>query len=210
METNIIPENASNKRLKYQSSNPQVAEINTAGIVTLKNTGETNITITSSSNPDINAVYKVIVETLPKNVVFERFDYGVAVGETSKIIPVYEGSPSNTNTVFKILDNHSIAEVNEKTGAVTGLSSGTALLEAVTENGKKATTIITVYTPVVKGNVHSLQGTYQIIDFSQYNGTLNVGTNDYGGVERMIGEMTIEVNGNNVRIKVKSKWTAVQ
>lgn len=203
LETNIIPENASNKRLKYQSSNPQVAEINAAGIVTLKNTGETNITITSSSNPDINAVYKVIVETLPKNVVFERFDYGVAVGETSKIIPVYEGSPSNTNTVFKILDNHSIAEVNEKTGAVTGLSSGTALLEAVTENGKKATTIITVYTPVVKGNVHSLQGTYQIIDFSQYNGTLNVGTNDYGGVERMIGEMTIEVNGNNVKIKSK-------
>ncbi len=203
LETNIIPENASNKRLKYQSSNPQVAEINAAGIVTLKNTGETNITITSSSNPDINAVYKVIVETLPKNVVFERFDYGVAVGETSEIILVYEGSPSNTNTVFKILDNHSIAEVNEKTGAVTGLSSGTALLEAVTENGKKATTIITVYTPVVKGNVHSLQGTYQIIDFSQYNGTLNVGTNDHGGVERMIGEMTIEVNGNNVKIKSK-------
>ena len=86
----ILVSSAKYSALKYQSSNPQVAEINAAGIVTLKNTGETNITITSSSNPDINAVYKVIVETLPKNVVFERFDYGVAVGETSKIIPVYE------------------------------------------------------------------------------------------------------------------------
>lgn len=202
LEPQVLPEDAFNKRLKYQSSNPKVADVNAAGVVTLKSVGETNITITSSSNSEIKTVYKVTVETLPSSIVYERFDYGVAVGTTAKIMPIFEGNPSNINAVYTI-DNTAVASVNEKTGAVTGISSGSATLTATTKNGKKATTVITVYSPIVKGDVSSLQGTYQIMDFSQYNGTLNVGTNAYGGVERMIGEMTIEVNGNNVKIKSK-------
>lgn len=202
LEAKVLPEDAFNKRLKYQSSNPQVADVNTEGVVTLKSVGETNITITSSSNSEIKTVYKVTVETLPSSIVYERFDYGVAVGTTAKIMPIFEGNPSNTNAVYTI-DNTAVASVNEKTGAVTGISSGSATLTATTKNGKTASVLITVYTPVVKGNVSSLQGTYQIVDFNQANGHLDVGTNAYGGVERMIGEMTIEVTGNTVKIKSK-------
>lgn len=202
LEAKVLPEDAFNKRLKYQSSNPQVADVNTEGVVTLKSVGVANITITSSSNSEIKTVYKVTVETLPSSIVYERFDYGVAVGTTAKIIPIYEGSPSNTDTTYKI-DNKSVASVNEKTGEVKGLTSGSATLTATTKNGKTASVLITVYTPVVKGNVSSLQGTYQIVDFNQANGHLDIGTNAYGGVERMIGEMTIEVTGNTVKIKSK-------
>lgn len=202
LEAQVIPENAFNKRLKYQSSNPNIADVNTAGVVTLKSVGETNITIISSSNSEVKTVYKVIVETLPSNIVYERFDYGVAVGTTEKIMPIFEGNPSNTNAVYTI-DNTAVASVNEKTGAVTGISSGSATLTAKSDNGLTASTLITVYTPVIKGNAASLQGTYQIVDFNQANGHLDVGTNAYGGVERMIGEMTIEVTGNTVKIKSK-------
>ncbi len=199
----VLPANAYNKRLKYQSSDEKVATVNSTGEITINGIGIAEITIISSSNQDIKAIYTVIVETLPTNIVYERFDYGVEIGTTAKIIPIYEGNPSNTNTIYKILDNISVASVNETTGEVTGLSSGTATLQATTENGKIAKTIITVYRPVVVGDVSSLQGTYQIVDFNQANGHLDVGTNAYGGVERMIGEMTIEVNGNNVKIKSK-------
>lgn len=202
LDAKVLPEDAFNKRLKYQSSNPKVADVNAAGVVTLKSVGETNITITSSSNSEIKTVYKVTVETLPSSIVYERFDYGVAVGTTAKIMPIFEGNPSNINAVYTI-DNTAVASVNEKTGAVTGISSGSATLTATTKNGKKATTVITVYTPIVKGDVRSLQGTYQIVDFNQANGHLDVGTNAHGGVERMIGEMTIEVTGNTVKIKSK-------
>lgn len=202
LEAKVLPEDAFNKRLKYQSSNPQVADVNTEGVVTLKSIGVANITITSSSNSEIKTVYKVTVETLPSSIVYERFDYGVAVGTTAKIIPIYEGSPSNTDTTYKI-DNKSVASVNEKTGEVKGLTSGSATLTATTKNGKTASVLITVYTPVVKGSVSSLQGTYQIVDFNQANGHLDIGTNAYGGVERMIGEMTIEVTDNTVKIKSK-------
>ena len=200
--TEVLPENAYNKRLKYQSSNTQVAVVNAAGLVTFKGTGETTITITSSSNPNVTAEYKLTVETLATKIVFERFDYGVAVGETSQINPIFEGNPSNTNATYSI-DNVTIASVDSKTGAVTGLKSGSATLTAVSDNGLKATTLITVYTPIKVGDVSTLQGTYQIVDFNQANDHLRVGTNLYGGVERMIGEMTIEVNGDKVKIKSK-------
>ena len=68
------------------------------------------------------------METLPSSIVYERFDYGVAVGTTAKIIPIFEGNPSNTNAVYTI-DNITIAKVDEKTGAVTGISSGSATLQ---------------------------------------------------------------------------------
>lgn len=202
LEPKVIPEDAYNKRLKYQSSNTQVADVDANGLVTFKKTGETNITITSSSNPEIQAVYKLIVETLPTKIVYERFDYGIEINKTESIIPIFEGNPSNTNAVYSI-DNQSVASVDAQTGAVTGLSSGSATLTAKSDNGLTATTLITVYNPVKQGDVSSLQGTYEIVDFNQANGHLDVGTNAYGGVERMIGEMTIEVSGNNVKIKSK-------
>lgn len=202
LEPKVIPEDAYNKRLKYQSSNTQVADVDANGLVTFKKTGETNITITSSSNPEIQAVYKLIVETLPTKIVYERFDYGIEINKTESIIPIFEGNPSNTNAVYSI-DNTAVAKVDSKTGAVTGLSSGSATLKAVSDNGLVATTLITVYNPVKQGDVSSLQGTYEIVDFNQANGHLDVGTNAYGGVERMIGEMTIEVTGNTVKIKSK-------
>ena len=202
LEPKVIPEDAYNKRLKYQSSNTQVADVDANGLVTFKKTGETNITITSSSNPEIQAVYKLIVETLPTKIVYERFDYGIEINKTESIIPIFEGNPSNTNAVYSI-DNTAVAKVDSKTGAVTGLSSGSATLTAKSDNGLTASTLITVYNPVKQGNVSSLQGTYEIVDFNQANGHLDVGTNAYGGVERMIGEMTIEVTGNTVKIKSK-------
>ena len=202
LEPKVIPEDAYNKRLKYQSSNTQVADVDANGLVTFKKTGETNITITSSSNPEIQAVYKLIVETLPTKIVYERFDYGIEINKTESIIPIFEGNPSNTNAVYSI-DNQSVASVDAQTGAVTGLSSGSATLTAKSDNGLTATTLITVYNPVKQGDVSSLQGTYEIVDFNQANGHLDVGTNAYGGVERMIGEMTIEVTGNTVKIKSK-------
>ena len=202
LEPQVLPEDAFNKRLKYQSSNPKVADVNAAGVVTLKSVGETNITITSSSDAAVKTIYKVIVETLPTKIVYERFDYGIEINKTESIIPIFEGNPSNTNAVYSI-DNQSVASVDAQTGAVTGLSSGSATLTAKSDNGLTATTLITVYNPVKQGDVSSLQGTYEIVDFNQANGHLDVGTNTYGGVERMIGEMTIEVTGSTVKIKSK-------
>ena len=57
LEPKVIPEDAYNKRLKYQSSNTQVADVDANGLVTFKKTGETNITIT----PSVVATYHHLI-----------------------------------------------------------------------------------------------------------------------------------------------------
>lgn len=204
LNVEIVPSNAGDKRLTYTSSNLSVAEVNTSGVITVKGYGETDITVTSVNNSKATKVYHLVIETLPTKIVFERNDYGVALNGKEIITPEFEGNPSNRKVTYSI-ENTSIAEVNAETGEVTGLAVGSTKLFAVSVNGLKTETVIHVYTPVVKGDVNTLAGTYEIIDFTQVNDTdtLNVGTKEYGGVERMIGEMTITVTGNTVDVKSK-------
>lgn len=202
LNVEIVPSNAGDKRLTYTSSNLSVAEVNTAGIINVKGYGETDITVTSVNNSKATKVYHLVIETLPTKIVFERNDYGVALNGKETITPEFEGNPSNRKVIYSIEDT-SIAEVNAETGEVTGLAVGSTKLFAESVNGLKTETVLHVYTPVVKGNVSTLAGTYEIIDFTQANGTLDVGTKEYGGVERMIGEMTITVTGNTVKVKSK-------
>lgn len=65
------------------------------------------------------------------------------------------------------------------------------------------------FTPVHFEDPYSIQGTYDISDFTQQNKHLSVGTRDgLSGVERMIGELTVNVNSddpNNRKVDIISK-----
>ena len=75
---------------------------------------------------------------------------------------------------------------------------------AAVEAGKTRT-----FTPVHFEDPYSIQGTYDISDFTQQNKHLSVGTRDgLSGVERMIGELTVNVNSddpNNRKVDIISK-----
>ncbi len=127
----------------------------------------------------------------------------MVAGEENTLFPVLEGLQPSSKITYSS-SNPTIASVDEATGVVTGHNLGTTTIKAVTENNLEATYDVHVYTPLNADDVSSLQGTYQIIDFEQSNGFLDVSTTaKYGGVERMVGEMTIEIQGQNVVIKSK-------
>lgn len=75
---------------------------------------------------------------------------------------------------------------------------------AAVEAGKTRT-----FTPVHLEDPYSIQGSYDISDFTQVNGSVDVGTRDgLSGVERMIGELTVNVNSddpNNRKVDIISK-----
>lgn len=198
----VEPSTAGDKRLKYNVTNPDICDVNETGLVTLKKTGETTIIVSAYNNSEVQAVYTLKVQSLPTKIAFDKVDIGITMGAQYTLTPVLEGLQPSSKITYSS-SNPAIASVDEATGVVTGHNLGKTTIKAVTENNLEATYEVHVYTPVVKGDVSSLQGTYQIVDFNQANGHLDVGTNDYGGVERMIGEMTIEVTGNTVKIKSK-------
>lgn len=58
----VAPANAANKTVKWESSDPSVAEVSIDGVVTIKGVGEADITCSSESTPYIMAVCKVTVK----------------------------------------------------------------------------------------------------------------------------------------------------
>lgn len=201
----VQPSNATNKRLEYKSSNTGVATVSSTGVVTIHAKGTANITVTSVDNRSATAVYKLTVETLPSKIVFEAFEYGVALNQKTTIRPIFEGDTTANRSVIYTSSNPDIASVNSTTGEVTGKKIGTVTITAVSTVNKNLTSSysLSVFTPLNMSNIKSLEGTYDIVNFNQANGHLNVGTNQYGGVERMIGELTIKVSGNTVKMVSK-------
>lgn len=66
LEATVAPDNASNKKLNWQTSNAAVATVNNLGIVTGIAMGQTIITATSESNPEISAQCTVNVYDIQK------------------------------------------------------------------------------------------------------------------------------------------------
>ena len=67
-----------------------------------------------------------------------------------------------------------------------------------------ATCTVSVYTPANLNDLQSMQGTYEIVDFSQKSSMLSSGTTDgVNNVQRMIGEVTIEIVGGQAVVKSK-------
>ena len=49
LKATINPTNASDKKVKWSSSNPRVASVNSSGVVTAINVGKTTITVTTAN-----------------------------------------------------------------------------------------------------------------------------------------------------------------
>lgn len=205
INTIFTPADATNKRLEFTSSNTNVATVSSTGVVTIKAKGKTDITVRSLDNKEATAVYKLTVETLPSRIVFEAFEYGVGLNQKTTIKPIFEGDSTANKSVTYTSSDPNIASVNASTGEVTGKKIGTVTITAVSTVNKNLNSSysLSVFTPATMSNIKSLEGTYDIVNFNQANGHLNVGTNQYGGVERMIGELTIKVSGNTVKMVSK-------
>lgn len=201
IEAKVEPPTAGDKRLKYTVEHTDICDVNATGLVKFKKNGETTIKVSAYNNENIYKVYKLKIQTMPTKAAFERFDMGVELGKKATIPLILEGNPSVTGVKYSS-NNPTYADV-ESGGIVTGYNLGKATITGETENGLKSTYDIHVFTPLNKDSIETLKGTYEIVDFEQANGKLDVGTSNYGGVERMIGEMTIDIQGNKVIIKSK-------
>lgn len=199
LSATVQPATAGDKRLKYEVTNTDVCEVNSTGLVTFKNPGETTIKVSAFNNPDIFVEYKLKVISTPTNLVFERLNYGIAINQTASIPVILEGIKPVADVTYTS-SNTSIATVDSQTGEVMGVGIGSTTITAQISNGLQATYEVHVYTPADINNLQSLEGTYDIVDFTQTNGTLDIGTKQYGGVERMLGEVTIKVEGDQVKM----------
>lgn len=139
----VEPENATNKKIKWISSNPEVATVKD-GIVTAISAGTAQISVTTEDG-NKTATCEVIVEKVI-NVSEIEISYNTKTINTGERFNLdAKITPQNATNKKIIWTSSNISVATVKNGEVIGVSNGTALITATTEDGNKtATCLVTV------------------------------------------------------------------
>lgn len=129
----VLPEDATNKNLTWESNNEAVASVTEFGIVTANQPGYATITVTTQDG-GFSAACEVSVDT-PTSVQITSGNSYCWPGDTclnvAKVLP----ETTANKTVIWTSNDESIAVIGETTGIATAISPGTAIFTATTQEG---------------------------------------------------------------------------
>lgn len=155
----VLPENATNKNVKWSTSNESVVTVDESGKVKAVSEGKAEITVVTVDGSK-TAICKVTV-TKPVKV------NGITLDKTEGTLKVGESYALKANVLPKNADNKDvkwtssnnyIAKV-DNLGKVTAVSAGSAVIKAETLDGNKiAAYKVTVNNPALDGISVSYQG----------------------------------------------------
>ena len=130
----VLPENAYNKNVSFESADAGIAAVNANGVVTGVSAGETTITVTTEDGGFTGACTINVYNQAVTGVTIEPSEAELTVGSSTKLTAtVLPENASNKNVVYAV-DDESILSVDQD-GNVTGLSLGTATVTVTTEDG---------------------------------------------------------------------------
>ncbi|MDR1198909.1 MAG: Ig-like domain-containing protein, partial [Prevotellaceae bacterium] len=143
----VIPDNAANKQVNLSSDNDNIATVDTDGLVTGKSAGTAVITAVTSDGGK-TATCTVIVTVAAVAVTGITLTPQTASIEENKTVQVTANVlPSNaTNKSVSWKSDHTNIATVDAGGLVTGKSAGTAVITAVTSDGKKTATCTVIVT----------------------------------------------------------------
>lgn len=145
----FTPADASNQKVKYQTSDEAIATVDENGLVTGVALGQTTI-VCQSVEGNIIATCKVTVIKPYVNVIsftITPIEQEVQTGSTFQITPVFTPEDATNQKVTYQSSDASVATVDEK-GVVTGVAKGNTTVICQSDEGK-----IVVYC-----NVHVIEG----------------------------------------------------
>ena len=130
----VLPENAYNKNVSFESADAGIAAVNSNGVVTGVSAGETTITVTTEDGGFTGACTINVYNQAVTGVTIEPSEAELTVGSSTKLTAtVLPENATNKNVVYSVNDE-SILSVDQD-GNVTGLSLGTATVTVTTEDG---------------------------------------------------------------------------
>ena len=131
----LVPEDATNKTIKWQSNNPSVAIVDDNGIISAIGLGEADI-IASASNDNIKSSCHVNVTVREiERIQLSMTNITLKVGDSYKIYAYASPeSPINRKIIYKS-SNPSVATIDDS-GNIVAAKEGNTKIIASSENGK--------------------------------------------------------------------------
>lgn len=142
----ILPSNAGNKNVVWDSSNKSVATVDNTGLVTALANGETTITCTAEDAGKKKDTCVVTVRLAIKvtSVSLNKKSHTfTSLNDTTNLIATISPSNATNTNITWSSDNTSVATVSN--GTVTSKKDGTANIKVTTQDGNKVgTCVVTV------------------------------------------------------------------
>ena len=147
LKATIAPSNASNKTLKWYSSNTKVAKVTSAGKVTAVGAGKARIWVTTNNKKKASCL--VTVKLVPVSSIALKLDrLFLKKDYKTKLAAVILPSNASDKTVTWTSSDESVVTVAK--GEVTGIEEGTAVITAASSNGLTASCEVTVVGPDIE------------------------------------------------------------
>lgn len=142
-----LPEDATNKTIKWSTGNTNIAEVSSEGVVKAKAAGTTVITATSN-NSVMTAFTVKVVPAEEEGLGIDKLSISLNPGERKQLHAIFNPKVED-NSVVWASDNTEVADVTED-GLVTAVKSGFAVITATStkDSSVVAECSITVITPV--------------------------------------------------------------
>ena len=144
LTTAFAPATASNKKVKWTTSNKKVATVSSAGVVTGKAGGTAVITCRAQDGSGASASCSVTVTPInPTGLKLSKSALTVKTGKTSSLKATVAPKNTDFKTVTWTSSNPAIVSVDAK-GKLKGIAPGTVTITATTSNGLSASCTVTV------------------------------------------------------------------
>lgn len=152
LKASVLPENASQKTLIWESSDPSIVRVSN-GQLTAVSTGNAVITCSSTDGSNITAETEVTVIQMVNNITFPDIigSQEILIGENKIFLPkILPEDASNKNLIWKSSDE-SIVTVNSL-GIITAKDTGTATVTCMANDGSEKSALINIFVPSIGFN----------------------------------------------------------
>ena len=130
----LLPENATNGNVIWESQNTKIATVDKNGLVSFKSAGNVTISVQSEDNPALITYCTFTVQSTVTGVKLDQEELEMYVGDSKRL--TYLISPANATNVavnWTVVDT-SVVTV-DKTGMVTAKGPGKTTIMIMTEEG---------------------------------------------------------------------------
>lgn len=134
-----VNDDATNKELIYESSDPGVVKTDSMGEIIAVGKGEAIVTITSKDNPNITETVKVTVNVPADGITVDREEITLTEGETDKITASVTPDDATEKGVTYESSDESVVKVDEN-GNITAVGAGEAVI-TVTAKGNPSLSV---------------------------------------------------------------------
>lgn len=179
----VLPENASDKRLTYQTSNQKIATVNADGVIKAVGIGTCAIFVNSTSNAYVGKriTVEVAIKPLSINITDKAEIKFKAVGDTKKLEATV--TPAEANQAISWSTTDAKVATVDSNGLVTAISNGECYIKATDSEGHTDKVLVVVeiretQITLNKGNIEfnaigqTETLTYEILPTNAYNKTV--------------------------------------